>query len=172
MLLQSYNKCKTNIEQSQITPRKLSLTGRMKVWINSRYFICSISCCSHCWVLLLIWCIYHSLHIRHGLVHCSLSWKQEAWPLFPILLWPVTQSLPKSLQAFMPYLSGQEGSESVAQHKTFQKLSDGKHCIKPKCYCQEKNACTLNKTHKPSHHPCNHKFLVGFFLVLLVVVLL
>lgn len=32
-----------------------------------------------------------------------------------------------------------------------------------------KNVCTLNKIHKPSCHPSNHKFLVGFFIVLLVV---
>lgn len=30
--------------------------------------------------------IYHPLHIHHGLLYCSLSRKQETWPLFPILL--------------------------------------------------------------------------------------
>lgn len=66
----------------------------------------------------------------------------------------------------MLYLPGQEGSESVAQCKTFQKPSDGKHCIKAKCYARKKNLCTLSKTHKISHHSSNHKFLVGFFLLL------
>lgn len=72
----------------------------------------------------------------------------------------------------MLYLPGQKGSESVAQCKTFQKPSDGKHCIKAKCYARKKKLCTLRKTHKTSHHPSNHKFLVVLLLLLFVVVLL
>jgi len=75
----------------------------------------------------------------------------------------------------MLYLSGQEGSGCVAHCKTFQKPSDGKHCIKAKRYARgkkkktnkktppkKKKTCTLSKTHKTSHHPSNHKFLVGW----------
>lgn len=39
----------------------------------------------------------------------------------------------------MLYLPGQEGSESVAQRKAFQKPSDGKHCIKANVMPEKEN---------------------------------